>query len=281
MQSKTLLELKTIDGYCIKNIFELFHININHGIYLITPECMKLVQSDKTDNIVYNLVLHGKHFVYYRYNHDQESFCISINQTKLRNLCKNIKRSDGVKISIVQKTINDKVIHMLVIVIEPKTSETQSTTSEMVIDVNTIFVDREDNYKYDQVIKISSSDFYKQIKDLMSLSSPTTTITSIIKPDKNIIKFSCSLPQMTSKMFQYDQDDMNRCVYYDRNVDISFSSDISNRFFDRIQKITRLGTSIEIYHSRDPAVDVCFEAKIGAKLGVLKVFIKKQNNGST
>lgn len=259
--------LRTFDGYYLKNVFELFHLNFRHGFYTISADGIVLNMKDSTSAIIIDTRLNAENFSPYIFNHTEPKMTINIIQKHLHNTCKTVKRGDTLSLMITKDNPN-----RLGIEIKPKDAN-QSITSYIMIenDGQDSRIDMNDTYRH--VSQIQSSAFYKLSKEIISFDSSDIVITSKVTRDSNCIQFKYELEKIHQREYKYPQPVLDTYDCFE------FSKTYDGKLINKIQKISKLSKTMFIYHSPVPEVPLKIATQVGI-LGDITIYIQSLGDKS-
>lgn len=253
--------MRTFDGYSLKNLFELFHVNFRHGFYTISPKGITLNMKDNTGNIIIDAQLNAENFSPYRFDHPSQKMTINIIQRHLHNTCKTVKRGDALALMISKDNPG-----RLCVEIKPRDAN-QSITSYIMIenDVQDNRIDMNDTYRH--LSQIQSSAFYKLSKEIVRYDSTDIVITSRVTREENCIEFKYELEKIHQWKYTYDQPPLDSYDLFE------FSKTYDGKLINNIQKISKLAKTMLIHHSPVVSVPLKISTQVGS-LGRICIYIE-------
>lgn len=272
---KLLFKAKTLDGYILKNLFELLHSNYKTAFFRINKKGLFSRMFDPNKKILSDTVLNYDKFNFYQYRGTND-LLFSFNLSHIYKLMKSARKKDAITLCISHENRNK-----LKIVIVPNENNKKSV-KEMEIpiqyDVQNLDIDLPEGYE--KSIIINSTEFQKACKQLTALSDNILVSSEkfhvSFSSDNNVYSNKITLGEMDPSENSEDSDSGSENedaseggseVDSDRILIQNFKS-IS---LSKIIKISGLSSSMQIFMEND--LPLIFKSNIGI-LGTITLYIK-------
>lgn len=258
-----IFKCKTAEAFNIKILAELLSNNLKTGCFEISKAGIYLRMFDNNRKTLVDLNLESINFTFFKFK-SETKICVGLNLNHFYKMLKSIKKKDSLELIIEQ----DKPYELYIKTI-PK-ENTRITTSSIKIQMIQN-LDIELPEEYNKPIIISSSEFHKMCKDLISIGS--SNIKVLAKNYK--IEFLADVDGILQRKVEFGSDEEESGE--DENENETKNNDYLATFdtdrLSRINKIAGLSTFIHIYTSNNKEIPLLLKTNVG-NLGNISIIIK-------
>lgn len=161
-----LFRCKTTDAYVMKTLIELLHHTIKVACFHINPKGIFLRMMDSNQQLLIDCSLNAENFQLYHFSTkvENQSINIGINLGHLHRMLKSVKKRDTLLFFIEDQNRSDLGIEIV-----PK--DMSRVTISMIKIQNIENLQIELPQRYENSLLVSSNEFCKMVKDMMSISS--------------------------------------------------------------------------------------------------------------
>lgn len=233
-----IFKAKTVNGYCMKILSELFQHNLKMAYFRINSQGIFLRMMDPKRRILIDLVLKANKFNFYKFKSPEENLFVGINLSSLHKTMKTIKKNDSVVWKIEGTRPHDLIIRVI-----PKENPTRISESVIKIqDAQHLVLDLPEGYG--KSVNLPSSDFQKAYKDVSSVGSNFINITS-----KGFqIRFSSGESSLIPKSVSFGEaGDTDEDSDSEEGEEEPYSENYETEQLSKITKVSALGPHMQIY----------------------------------
>jgi proliferating cell nuclear antigen len=270
---KLLFKAKTLDGYILKNLFELLHSNHKTAFFRVNKKGLFSRMFDPNKKILSDTVLNYDKFNFYQYRGSGD-LLFSFNLSHIYKLMKSARKKDAITLCISQENRNK-----LKIIIVPNENNKKSV-KEMEIpiqyDVQNLDIDLPEGYE--KSIIINSTEFQKACKQLTALSDNILVSSEkfhvSFSSDNNVYSNKITLGEMdsseNSESESGDSEDFEK-EESDGESERILTQNFKSISLSKIIKISGLSSNMQIFMEND--LPLIFKSNIGI-LGTITLYIK-------
>ena len=158
---KVIFKCKSLEGHVLKSLFELLHNHYKIVCFEITNEKLKLRQMDDSTIIIFDIELYRENFSLYHLS-SPTNLCVHVDH--LYKIIKNSKRNDAISLIILEN--QPCMLH--VDIQKDNSTCSQSSLPMQEMQLENIYLPFAKDYSCQ--INLSTKDFFKLIKDNVSIS---------------------------------------------------------------------------------------------------------------
>jgi proliferating cell nuclear antigen PCNA len=164
--SEYLFKCKTNDAYVLKILMELLHHTIKLACFEITPKGIFLRMMDSNQKLLIDCKLFSENFTLFYFDEavENQSIHIGVNLNHLYKMMKTIKKRDSLMFYIKEKNPNDLGIEII-----PRDLSRVTISTIKIQNIENLEIELPQKYPYS--ILVSSNEFCKMCKDMISISS--------------------------------------------------------------------------------------------------------------
>jgi proliferating cell nuclear antigen len=254
-----LFKAKTLEGYILKNLFELLHSNYKTAFFKINKKGIFSRMFDPNKKILSDISLNYDKFNFYSFKGTQ-NLLFSFNLSHTYKLMKSARKKDSITISIT----NDNVNKLKIRIVPNENNKKSIREMEIPIqyDVQNLDIDLPDGY--DKSIIINSAEFQKSCKQLAPLSD------NILVSCKNFnVSFSSDNSIYTNKITLGEME--NSDSEEEENQEEILLQNFKSITLTKIIKISGLSTNLQVFIENN--LPLIFKSNIGS-LGNITLYIK-------
>lgn len=251
-----LFQAKTIEAHPFKVLIELLHNINNVACFQIKNDGITLRQMDHNQKILIDLVLERINFNFYVYNDEREQMNIGINLSHLFKMLKSVKKRDSMELFITKENPNDMNIKII-----PKDLSRITHSKLKIQNIESLQIDLPAKYKYN--ILVSSLEFTKMLKDMLSISPNLK-----VQGHEYFIKFYSDIQSIFSReviLGNYVTEKDKDPFVYDEVFD--------NEFISKILKISGLHNHLHLNFEKDMPFQL--SSKVGS-IGYINLYLKSK-----
>jgi len=259
-----IFKAKTVNGYCMKILSELFQHNLKTAFFRINAQGIFLRMMDPKRRILIDLVLKANKFNFYKFKSPEENLFVGINLTSLHKTMKTIKKNDSVVWKIEGARPNNLIIRVI-----PKENPTRISESIIKIqDAQHLVLDLPDGYG--KSVNLPSSDFQKSYKDVSSVGSNFINITS-----KGFqIKFSSGENSLIPKSVSFGEaEETDDDSDSEDEEETPYNQNYETDQLSKITKISSLGPHMQIYARS--GLPLLFKTSVG-HIGRISIYLRSK-----
>ena len=213
--------------------------------------------SDTHTNVLIDICLNADKFKLYEINFSGIK-TIGLNLLHFNKMLKSIKKKDAIEIFILNDNNSNFGIKIL-----PR--DNLRTTTSFIKIQNIQNIDFQIVEQYNRPIIISSSEYHKMIKDMLSIGTSGTSVK--IERGQNHITFKCIAESLYTREVTFNND--NDVI--PENEEIIYTSIFNIDLLNKFNKLSGFSKTINIYVNAEQPL--MFKTNIG-HLGEIKIFIK-------
>jgi len=242
-----LFKAKTLEGYILKNLFELLHSNYKTAFFKINKKGIFSRMFDPNKKILSDIVLNYDKFNFYTFKGTQD-LLFSFNLSHMYKLMKSARKKDSITISIT----NDNVNKLKIRIVPNENNKKSIREMEIPIqyDVQNLDIDLPDGY--DKSIIINSAEFQKACKQLAPLSDNILVsckdFSVAFSSDNSIYSNKITLGQVETLLQNFKSITLTKII-----------------------KISGLCTNLQVFIEND--LPLIFQSQVGS-LGNITIYIK-------
>lgn len=244
----SIFKIKTSEGYQLKIMTELLSTNFQDACFDFSENGIYLRQMDQNQRILIDIKMDKTNFNKYDFNYDS-NMLIGINLNYLQKILKIVKKKDTLQLFMDS---DDKLAVRTI----PKENQRQTTSFVAVKKIQHIDIDIPEDYLHN--VTISSSEFQKMVKDLVSLENLIN-----ISATKSGLRFSCEIGNLFSREVAFGD--------FDEDDEMIYNKTFSSKHLVKISKMAGLSNNIKIFVCQDKPL--LFESNISS-LGHISIFLK-------
>jgi proliferating cell nuclear antigen len=270
-EANNVLTIKTVQIQPIRNTITAIKDILTDATITFTPDCMKIINFDKTHTILVNVILHARKFEKFTCTPDKIIVCA--NTIHLFRVISTMSNDDTLSMYIEKNDYNDGIVSHLGLQYDNGKIE-QCTNYKL-----RLFEPDEDELEvpevnYSAIIIMPSAGFQKIIRDF-------TGLTDRIKIESvgDDLIFSGVGPFCTSRVFRREQY-VEKPAFNDKNVEtikfkkkpdptVVMQGEFPLKCLNNIIKCSPLSPHLELYLENDLPLIVKYE--IGADMGHIKL----------
>jgi len=256
-----IFRCKTNDAYMIKILMEILHNNIKTGCFEISSEKMHFCMTDANRRTLLHFELFAKDFNMYQLQ-SETSLKVGLNINHFYRMLKSIKKKDSILLFI-----REDRLHELGIQIMPK-EQTRLTISYIRIqNIQNLEILLPGPYIHS--VLISSSEFSKMCKDMLSISN-----TIHLCSNKFNVRFVSHLGSVYSREVILGETEVDHHEDAQNKSSFIFEDDFETEQLSRIVKMSGLSPTINIYSATN--LPILIRSRIG-NLGFLSIYMKSRS----
>lgn len=260
-----LFRCKTNDANTIKVLLELLHNNIKTGCFEISSRGIYLCMTDSNRRTLLHLSLESRQFNYFYVKSPHTPLNIGVNLIYTYKMLKTVKKKDSLQLFIRENAPSDLGIQIV-----PKDNGRLMTSYVRIQTIQHLDIQAPEPYFHS--ILISSSEFSKMCKDMLSISSTMT----IMMTQYNI-HFSCLLGSVYSREVILGEtmmdDTLGSSSIFPTQSTPLFKDEFDTEQLSRIFKIAGLSSTINIHTAEN--MPLLIECKVG-NLGKISIYVKSR-----
>ena len=245
-----MFRARSNEGHSFKVLTELLMHNLKTCSYKITEDGMTMSVMDNMKRVFFDIQLNGEKFDLYKYKY-KDTKTIGLNLSHFYKMLKSIKKKDIVELFISNE-------NSFGIMVTPK-DNSRTTTSYLTIQ-NVQNIEITSPVIDCKPIIISSMEFQKMIKDMITIGSKTQ-----IDATQNTLTFKCIADGVYSREVQFGNKDD------DDSTDVIYSDVFNTEYLAKIVKIAGLSNKIYVYPTEDNPI--LLKSNIGS-LGEISIYLK-------
>jgi proliferating cell nuclear antigen len=256
-----LFKAKTLEGYILKNLFELLHSNYKTAFFKINKKGIFSRMFDPNKKILSDIVLNYDKFNFYTFKGTQD-LLFSFNLSHMYKLMKSARKKDSITISIT----NDNVNKLKIRIVPNENNKKSIREMEIPIqyDVQNLDIDLPDGY--DKSIIINSAEFQKACKQLAPLSD------NILVSCKDFsVAFSSDNSIYSNKITLGEVENSDGSDDDSENQVETLLQNFKSITLTKIIKISGLCTNLQVFIEND--LPLIFQSQVGS-LGNITIYIK-------
>ena len=258
-EENNVLTIKTVQIQPIRNTITAIKDILTDATITFTPDCMKIINFDKTHTILVNVILHARKFEKFTCTPDKIIVCA--NTIHLFRVISTMSNDDTLSMYIEKNDYNDGIVSHLGLQYDngdikqcysQKLRLIEPDTEELVVP----------DVEYSTIINLPTSDFQKIIRDLNGISDRIE-----IKSVGNDLIFSCEGNFATSRIYRSESiGNMNFIQKPDASTIIQ--GEFSLKSLSHFIKCTPLCSHLEMYIGNDLPLIVKYDV---ASLGEIRL----------
>lgn len=255
-----LFKCKTNDAYVLKILMELLHHTIKLACFQITPKGIFLRMMDSNQKLLIDCSLYAENFslFYFDENVENQSIHIGVNLNHLYKMMKTIKKRDSLMFFISDENQNDLGIEII-----PRDLSRVTISTIKIQKIENLEIELPQKYPYS--ILVSSSEFCKMCKDMISISS-----TIQVRAKKYYVGFYSDIHSIFSREVLLGN--------YKESLDKAEDPFVFDEIFEtehiqRILKVSGLHSHINLTFEKNMPFHVF--SKVGS-LGEINLYLKSR-----
>jgi proliferating cell nuclear antigen PCNA len=257
-----IFKCKTQEAYQTKILAELLTNNLKHGCFDINEDGITLRMFDQPRKTLVDLNLQSENFALYKFK-SEEKFSLGLNLNHFHKMLKSIKKKDSLQLFINSENPNELGIKTI-----PK-ENSRITTSGIKIQ-NIQNVDADVPLGYGKPVIVPSPDFQKMCKELSSIGSTNIRV----KARGFHIDFIADADGILKRKVRLGESDDSEDEDFGVRQDISYDATFTTDQFTRINKISGLGSTMQIFSGSND-LPLLFRSCVGS-LGKISIYIKSK-----
>lgn len=259
MEQQNTIHLKTTEGHVIKTLIELLQNSLKIGCFVIKKANITLRMMDTNKKLLIDLDLQARNFNYYTYdsnnNNQNNQINIGVNLSHFHKMIKSIKKKDSIEIYIKKDNPSN-----LFIKIVPKDLSKVTISCLKIQNVESLNIDLPDSYE--NSILVSSSEFSKTIKDLLTVSN-----SLIVRGFPYCIKLKSEIINIFSREVL-----LGECSNIQDN-DVLYLEEFDNNFLSKFLKISGLHPTLHLNFQKNMPFQI--QSRVGS-LGNVSLYLKSK-----
>lgn len=261
MSSETeyLFKCKTNEAYVLKILMELLHHTVKLACFQISPTGIYLRMMDSNQKLLIDCELKSENFSLFYFNKtiENQTINIGVNLNHFYKMLKSIKKRDSVCLYIEAGKTSDLGIQII-----PKDFSRMTISLIKIQNIENLEIELPNTYS--NSILVSSNEFCKMCKDMISISS-----TINVRAKRFYIGFYSDIHSVFSRevlLGNYQEE-------LDKTEEYIFEEIFDTEHISRILKISGLHNSINLTFEKGMPFNII--SKIGS-LGTISLYLKSK-----
>lgn len=261
MSSETeyLFKCKTNEAYVLKILMELLHHTVKLACFQISPTGIYLRMMDSNQKLLIDCELKSENFSLFYFNKsiENQTINIGVNLNHFYKMLKSIKKRDSVCLYIEAGKTSDLGIQII-----PKDFSRMTISLIKIQNIENLEIELPNTYS--NSILVSSNEFCKMCKDMISISS-----TINVRAKRFYIGFYSDIHSVFSRevlLGNYQEE-------LDKSEEYIFEEVFDTEHISRILKISGLHNSINLTFEKGMPFNII--SKIGS-LGTISLYLKSK-----
>lgn len=258
--SSFIFRCKTNDAYMIKILMEILHNNIKTGCFEISSDKIHFCMTDASRRTLLHFELYAKDFNIFQLNSDTP-LKVGLNINHFYRMLKSIKKKDSMVLFI-----REDRPHELGIQIMPKEHTRLTISYIRVQNIQNLEILLPGPYVHS--VLISSSEFSKMCKDMLSISNTLHVVSNVFH-----VRFVSHLGSVYSREVILGETELENDSDHTSLLPTIFEDDFETEQLSRIVKMSGLSPTINIYSAK--GLPILIRSRIG-NLGFLSIYMKSR-----